>query len=241
MSRRDRQTVVQGIHAGILRTLDESGLKPGDQIPTEAELKAQLGGSRPAIREALRLLEQDGLIHTVHGRGRFLTAVGSLHIDRPITAFESISDMAANLGYKLENVVLSVGEELPAKDVSDALGLEKGKTVIRLERLRTGDRTPLIYCVDFIRRDVIPDRIFDIDWSGSLLDLLATHGARPRMSRAQVRAETLPEDVVRRHGLVDFGPALRIDETCLTLEGMPVLMANCFHRGSHFSFSLLRK
>jgi GntR family transcriptional regulator, galactonate operon transcriptional repressor len=47
-------------------------LHSGDLLPTEAELSAQLGISRPSLREGLRALAQKGL---VHGRTRRGTSV----------------------------------------------------------------------------------------------------------------------------------------------------------------------
>lgn len=235
------KTVALQLRDRILTLLTETGVRPGEKIPTEAELKEIFGGSRPTIREALKLLEQDGVIRVEHGRGRYLTAAGSLHVDRPITKFESITHMAGHHGYLLENKVLSVHEEKPERDIARFMELSSEQTVIRLERLRLHAHEPLVYCIDFVRRDVVSDRIFDVDWSGSLLDVLEGYGVRPRMSSAKVGAQMLPEDVVLRHGLRDFGPALVIEETTFTDAGIPVNHAIDFHRGSHFAFSLLRK
>ena len=49
-----------------------SGLKSGELIPTEAELSAQLGISRTAIREALKGLETLGIIEPRAGVGRII-------------------------------------------------------------------------------------------------------------------------------------------------------------------------
>lgn len=241
MEPKSRRVGARQLHGEIVRLISESGLKPGNQIPTEAEFKERLGGARPTIREALKLLEQDGIIRAEHGRGRFLTAAGAIRIDRPITAFESITDMAGHLGYRLTNKVLSVSEEQPSRDVATALALSKDETVIRLERLRLNGREPVIYCLEHIRRDAIPQRVFDIDWSGSLLETLAGHGARPTMSQARVRATMLPDDVAARHDLRDFGPALMIEETAYLDSGPPVIHAFDYHRGDRFAFSFLRK
>ena len=241
MEPKARRVGSKQLHDEIVRLLAESELKPGDQIPTEAELKERLGGARPTIREALKLLEQDGVIRAEHGRGRFLTAAGSIRVDRPITTFESITDMAAHFGYKLVNKVLSVSEERPSTDVVKALGLGRGETVIRLERLRLNDREPVIYCLEHIRRDAISDRVFDVDWSGSLIETLSRYGARPTMSKARVRATLLPADVAARHDLRDFGPALVIDEIAYRDSGPPVLHALEYHRGDRYAFSFLRK
>lgn len=241
MEPKPRRVGARQLHDQIVRLLAESGLKPGEQIPTEAEFKQRLGGARPTIREALKLLEQEGVIRAEHGRGRFLTAAGSIRVDRPITTFESITEMANNSGYALINKVLSVSEERPSDDVAQALRLGRNETVIRLERLRLNDREPIVYCLDHVRRDAIADRIFDVDWSGSLLETLARYGSRPSMSSARVRATMLPEEAVMRHDLRDFGPALVIEETAYRDSGPPVIHALDYHRGDRFAFSFLRK
>jgi GntR family transcriptional regulator, transcriptional repressor for pyruvate dehydrogenase complex len=42
-------------------------LKPGDKLPSERELAAQFGSGRISVREALRMLEQSGLIYVKQG------------------------------------------------------------------------------------------------------------------------------------------------------------------------------
>ncbi len=51
--------VAEEIAAQILR----GDLKPGDQLPGEAELGTRFGVTRSTLREALRQLESDGLVH----------------------------------------------------------------------------------------------------------------------------------------------------------------------------------
>lgn len=240
MSRVGRTVALQ-LRDSIMERLRDSGLEAGDKIPTEAQLCGTFNASRPTIREALKLLEQDGVIRVVHGRGRYLTAAGTIHVDRPITTFESITDMTRQHGYSLENKVLNITEDEPEEPIRNALQLNEGQHVIRLERLRLLGREPVIYCLDYVRRDVVTDRLFEIDWSGSLLDLLGEYESRPRLSTAVIRAESLPDNVVMRYGLQDFGTSLTIEETTYTDAGIPVNHAVDYHRGSHFSFSFLRK
>ncbi len=238
---RDSRTLAVQLRDRIADLIRSEGLKPGDKLPTEAQLTQRFKISRPALREALKLLEQDDIIYVEHGRGRFVSALSAVQVDRPITVFESVTDMTRHYGYKPINKVLSISEEKPDKRLEEDLQLAEGERVIRIERLRLHDDAPILYCVDYVPRSIIPTRLFDIDWSGSLIALLDTYRNRPRMSSATVSAVMLPQDVVERHDLGDFGPALLIKEICFNAAGVPVNYAIDYHRGSHFSFSLMRK
>ncbi|MER9497832.1 GntR family transcriptional regulator [Mesorhizobium sp. M0587] len=238
---RDARTLAVQLRERLANLIRAEGLKPGDKLPTEAQLTQRFRISRPALREALKLLEQDGLISVTHGLGRFVTASASVEVDRPITVFESVTDMSRHYGYETTNKVLSIAEDTPDPMVRQQLRLAEGERVIRLERLRLHHDEPLMYSLDYIPRSLIPARVFDIDWSGSLLSLLEQHRHRPRMSAASVSAVMLPDEVVQRNDLRDFGPALLITETCFDATGTPVVHAAVYHRGSRFSFSFARR
>jgi DNA-binding GntR family transcriptional regulator len=62
-----RDRVVEAIRDAIVR----GHLKPGDKIP-EVELSEQLGVSRTPIREAIRILEQQGLVETRPKNGTYI-------------------------------------------------------------------------------------------------------------------------------------------------------------------------
>ena len=238
---RDTRTLAKQLRDRIAELIRDEGLGPGDKLPTEAQLTQRFKISRPALREALKLLEQDDMIYVEHGRGRFVSAMAAVQVERPITVFESVTDLAAHYGYAPVNKVLSIADEPADKTVAEKLQLAVGARVVRLERVRLEGDEPILYCIDYIPRSIIPARLFDIDWSGSLLALLEEYKQRPRMSAATVSAVLLPDEVVERHDLRDFGPALLIREVCFNAAGTPVTYAIDYHRGSHFSFSLVRK
>lgn len=238
---RDKQTLVIKLRDRILGLVSDTNLKPGDKLPTEAELTQRFKISRPVVREALKLLEQDNLIYAEHGKGRFVSPMSAVQVDRPITVFESVTDMARQYGYEMVNKVLSIAEETPDDLVAAQLQMRPTDRVILIERLRFQRDEPIMYCVDYVPRSLIPAGLHDVDWSGSLLSLLEKYKNKPRMSAASVSAVMLPNDVVERNDLRDFGPALLITETCFNAAGIPVIYAIDYHRGSHFSFSLARK
>ena len=58
----------------LLHTGDRTNgeLRPGDQLPTEAELCERLGVSRAPVRQAMADLSRDGLIYRRAGAGSFV-------------------------------------------------------------------------------------------------------------------------------------------------------------------------
>ncbi|MFG1961486.1 GntR family transcriptional regulator [Nonomuraea sp. NPDC049028] len=59
--------------AGELREQIERGdLAPGAALPSEAELRRRFAASRNTVRQALSVLEREGLVVAEHGRGRFV-------------------------------------------------------------------------------------------------------------------------------------------------------------------------
>jgi GntR family transcriptional repressor for pyruvate dehydrogenase complex len=56
----------------IRESIISNKIKPGDKLPSESEMVAQLGVSRVSVREAIRILEISGIVEVRHGRGVFV-------------------------------------------------------------------------------------------------------------------------------------------------------------------------
>lgn len=58
----------------------EAGLRAGDRLPAERDLAASLGVSRASVKQAIVVLEVQGLIETRHGGGTYLVR-GTLDVE----------------------------------------------------------------------------------------------------------------------------------------------------------------
>src|SRR4030042_3412470 len=81
--------IFEQISDQVRRLIFSGVLKPGDKLASEKELANQFQIGRSTVREALRTLEQAGLIYVKQGSdgGTFIKAIASTVISR------SFSDM----------------------------------------------------------------------------------------------------------------------------------------------------
>ncbi len=132
----------------LLAMINSGELKPGDRLPSEAELAADFGVSRTTVREALRILATRNLIHTRKGMagGHFiveptvgsiseflvanyglLTAANTVTLEHLLQAREMIEGPAAAIAARnrddddLEKLRTSLSDDISAVSEADAL------------------------------------------------------------------------------------------------------------------------
>lgn len=230
----------QQVRLRVARLLEKRRLRPGDQIPTEPELIALLGVSRATLREGLQLLEQEGVVTSRHGVGRFLVAPPeSLALD--ISRLRGVSELLAEHGIRATLRLLGATRLPSPPPVAAALQLSPGTPVVRLERVWEQRAGPVIYSID-----VVPEALLGLGWTpkdfhGSLLDLLESRSGRV-LGHAQsaVRAVTLSPAVARRVGVSPRIAWLRMDQVNFDTAGQPMIYSQDYHRGDWITFHAVR-
>lgn len=93
------RTVLEKIEQDLL----DGSVAPGDRLPSERDLAAQLGVGRSSVREALRVLEVLGLIRTATGSG---PNAGAIVIATPTGGMSTLLRLqVAAKGFPLGDVV----------------------------------------------------------------------------------------------------------------------------------------
>lgn len=236
----DRRSIVLQLRDELRRLI--GGLGTGDQLPTEAEISARYGVARGTAREALKLLEQSGLLAVQRGRGRFVSAIAKqLQVTRPVTEFESVTKMLRGLGYEPTNRVLSVILDVPTAEESAALELSPLTRVVRLRQLRMHKGEALIYEVNTFPASLLGDADPAAEpFQGSLNEWLEARGHGPVSSAATLRAMAIPAEAASLPEVDHDQPWLLITERCVDHQGNPVLLSHDYHRGDVFSFQVIR-
>lgn len=68
----DSQRITDQVFKRLVDLLLSGELKPGDRLPTEAEISANLGAGRNSVREAMKVLQVLGIVERRQGDGSFV-------------------------------------------------------------------------------------------------------------------------------------------------------------------------
>lgn len=236
------KSMAQALHAQAAEYIQSrilSGEYPvGSQIPTENELAALLGISRPTVRQALESLANEGFLTRVKGRGTFVTRPKVVHESTAfITGYRAES---RKHGRTLRTKVLALWEEVAPEHVAEALGLRPGDAVTCLIRLRHlegyNQNAPVVYTIVYVPCALFPD-MCSVDFTdASLYEILAEKGLEVRHASRKLEVVPTPPDIAASLRISPFEPAVFITSCGRTASMTPVEYAESYYPAGSSSF-----
>src|SRR5262249_27315804 len=130
------------IAQSLRQKIDGGLLVPGERLDNQRRLARQYGVTLMTLRQALELLERDGLITRRHGLGTF---VASPTVDYDILHLRTFAGDLSAQGEPVATRFLRGEFVVADRFVARELGLRKGARVFVLERLRLVDGRPMSF------------------------------------------------------------------------------------------------
>jgi GntR family transcriptional regulator len=186
-------------------------LQLGDALPSERQLCEEFGLSRTTVREALRELNRQGLVHTVPGRGAFVAAPR-----RDLTVRVSLTGFTGDVrreGMTPSSRLLDAGLIVsPTPALIEVMGLQPGDEVVKLERLRLVNNVPLALHTAYLNHRLCPQVLQHNLADESLFELLRSeYGLRLTQAEQQVYAALAGEREMELLGLSYPAAVLRAE------------------------------
>jgi len=240
--RKDRRTLAVQVRDLIWTMIQEEHYHPGDRLPSEQELVGRFGISRGALREALKILEEERVVLCQHGIGRFVAPSPSDILSEDITRLKSTTEFANSLGFTFSKRVLSARQEPAAGVICTHLDLPEGVPVMVLERVFNGPEGPIIYSIDIFPRSLVSEDMDMEHFQGSLLQAIEQNGQnRLEYSKTVLRAVILDEELSRRIGTTTCSPWILLEQVNYNGRDRPILYSKDYHCGEKFQFRVLRR
>lgn len=126
VSARSGQPLRVAVYGAIARAIRDGRLETGEVLPNEADLCRAFAVSRTVVRESLIMLEEDGLVRTHRGIGRFVADV------LPSIGLEQLQPLEAMLAAATRRPDvrrLRCSDEGPTDLTRRGLGVAEGETV----------------------------------------------------------------------------------------------------------------
>lgn len=210
------------IKALLTRSLQGGEWRPGDPIPSEAELAARYGVSQGTVRRAVEELAGENVLVRRQGRGTF---VATHHEPRAQFRFLRLRpDRGAEPG-QMSSRILECRRQRAPVEIARALQLRTGEGVIVIRRVLSFDRVPVvldeIWLPGSTFRGLTAERLRA--YEGPLYGLFETEFGT-RMIRASERLRAVTADAAAADALeVAAGsPLLLVERVSYTYEDRPV-------------------
>lgn len=155
----DNRMLPDQVSAFLVRGLIFGNLKPGQRL-NEAELSRQLGISRNPIREAVRRLEERGLLVAVPRKGTFVRTFEKRDIDEifsfrvMVERFAMEQAMPSMTSADIDRIAGYVDAMVAAAEVDNEMGLIENDLAFHLEICRLSGNRQTLHAFSNIQAEV---------------------------------------------------------------------------------------
>ncbi|GHJ30147.1 MULTISPECIES: GntR family transcriptional regulator [Streptomyces violaceusniger group] len=224
------RAVFRQIADALREAIDKGRFREGDKLPSETELVDHFGVSRMTVRNALSLLQQEGLAVSEHGKGVFVRPrppvrrlasdrFARRHRDQGKAAF-TVEAEAAGSRPEVDN--LEVKEERPSQDISARLG--SPRKVLARRRRYLLDGRPVEFATSYLPLDLARNTPIaqPNPGPGGIYARLEEMGHRLDHFDEEIRARMPSPAEVRTLQLASGVPVIHLVRTAYDSEGRAV-------------------
>lgn len=237
----ERKTLTEIAQDELRQAITSGTFRPGSRLPTESELCEMLGVSRTVVREALRVLEEDGLVSRRQGVGTF---VRNHSILKNLNFNFGITEMIESAGLKSGTSHLAIKKEPADQEKAEQLRVALGTPLFTVERIRTADGRPVVYSLDTFAETLVQRANFDPELlrTESIYNLLQTSlGQVIEYGIARLLPIEAPQQVAEKLQLAAKALTLYIVQTDYSSDDEPLIYSCEYHLPDAFDFVVWRR
>ncbi len=224
----------------ILAEIANGQLRPGQKLGAERDLAIDLQVSRSTLRQALRVLEETGVVRRLPGRGGG-TFVSPEKIDRDLSQIVGVPSLLRGQGFIAGTRLISAAVLLADPKTQMALGLSDGDYIFEVVRIRLADSIPISLEHARFPAEMFPG-LLERPLGNSLYELLSKH------------YDTTPDEAVEHIDLVNAtsdearilevplgSPLLSIIRTTMDTKGRKIEYSHDLFRGDRTRITVRTK
>src|ERR1700730_2572240 len=206
---------------GIERGIADGRFAAGEKLPGEMEIAETYRVNRHTVRRALATLAERGLVRADRGSGTYVEA---RRLAYPLRSRTRFSEIVGAGGQEPRGQLIDASEDVATRELARELGLKTGAPLIRIESVRSADRTPICISTTWLSAERFPDAGGVFASVRSMTKLLAHYGVRDyRRTSTQITAAIADATDAARLDLALGRPVLVVDATDVDTNGTPLV------------------
>jgi GntR family phosphonate transport system transcriptional regulator len=206
---------------GIERGIAAGTFAAGQRLPGETEIAEAYRVNRHTVRRALATLAERGLVRAERGSGTYVEAP---RLAYPLRSRTRFSEIVGAGGREPRGQLIGAFEAPATRELARQLGVETGAPLIRIDALRSADRTPICVGTTWLAAQRFPDAGRIYQRVRSMTKVLAHFGVRDyRRASTRITAAIVEATDAGRLNLALGHPVLVVDSTDVDAEGQPLL------------------
>ncbi len=210
------------------------------KLPSEQELSEKLGVSRNTIREAIKSLENEGVLTSRHGVGTFVIRdIKSMKYN--IASLESVTNIIKNQGFTPGTKSVRHEKRRAAAELAERLKLPSNEFVFYIERVRTANGLPVVFIEDFIPYCDGMQEVYAENENIPLFSFLRDFDLAVSFANCTIHAVISDERLNDKLSLREPTALLLLRQLQYTVKGSPALYSNSYFLTDMLEFNLLRK
>ena len=147
--RRDTGPAAERVAARLQSLIAAGRLKPGDRLPTERDLAAEHGVSRPTVRSALQALAAMGVVHSRRRAGTFIQGGPPSLDSQPLRLLAALHDFTSGQIFEARGALEVFAAGLAARRASTAQRLAMAEEVAAMFAALGDPQTFLVHDIRF--------------------------------------------------------------------------------------------
>ena len=233
INKNDPLPAYQQLKKSIIDKIQSKEYLPGQSIPSERQLSADLSISRMTVRQAFKELEADGILFREKGKGTFVAR--PLFEQKNIMSF---TDFVQSKGLTPQTKILSFESVLPSTYLMDIFDLKEKEQFYHFKRLRLAENIPIAIEEVYIPQRICPN-LSKEDLAYSLYKLLkdkyghVVTSVKNTITALAPNAEhtqllNIPKDI----------PLLSVSGINLNQDDLKIYYESSFYRADEYKYSI---
>lgn len=225
----------------ITSMLQTSEYDVGAKLPSEGELAHKFQLNRNTIRHAISLMVQQGLLEKRKGVGTFVKRKKPLAPVRQLgkmTSFIDDFELDNKDSLETESITLSKEKILPSKEIADLLETAKGEYVVKIERVRTADKTPFLYEIQYYSFEKF-GQLIDMELKGSMYQILVDNFGIDLDHSIRALQAIIPSKKIASILMISKDiPCIFYKNRAFNMKGECLEVLHSYYRGDRYQFQV---